>query len=139
MRTAIGVGALTFYVVLFVAGAQDLVAQKFGVPVPTVMWTLRVLLVVLPPVVALLALKLCHDLTAADHIEDEKEEIRAELAGGPPPGTADAEGRTPAAEKDADRTGIGVLLLGGLVAWLVSRLGRKRKAKASSGGRSRGR
>ncbi|MEA2702086.1 MAG: ubiquinol-cytochrome c reductase cytochrome b subunit, partial [Actinomycetota bacterium] len=69
-RTAIGIGALTFYVVLFIAGAQDLAAQKFGLPIPTVTWTLRVLLVVLPPLVALLAYKLCHDLTAADHIED---------------------------------------------------------------------
>ena len=134
VRTAIGIGALTFYVVLFVAGAQDLVAQKFGVPVPTVVWTLRVLLVALPPLTGLLALKLCHDLTAADHIEDEKDEIRAELEGR----RSGSEDQAPAAEKDADRPGIGVLLLGGLVAWLVSRLGRKRKAKASSG-RSRGR
>ena len=42
VRTAIGVGTLTFYVVLFVAGAQDIFAQKLGLPVPTVTWTLRV-------------------------------------------------------------------------------------------------
>ena len=137
VRTAIGVGALTFYVVLFVAGAQDLVAQKFGVPVPTVVWTLRVLLVALPPLAALLTFQLCHDLTAADHIEDEKDEIRAELEGRPVD-TVEGEGQPPGPEKDVDRPGIGVLLLGGLVAWLVNRLGRKRRPKASSG-KSRGR
>ena len=136
VRTAIGVGALTFYVVLFVAGAQDLAAQKFGLPVPTVTWSLRVLVVVLPPLAALVALKLCHDLTAAEHIEDEKDEIRAELEGYPRD-TVEGEGQAPGPEKDVDRPGIGVLLLGGLVAWLVNRLGRKRRAKASSG-KSRG-
>ncbi len=136
VRTAIGVGALTFYVVLFVAGAQDLAAQKFGLPVPTVMWTLRVLLLVLPPLAAWLAFKLCHDLTAAEHLEEEKDAIRA---GGNVAEVREAAAvDQPAAEKDAGRPGLGVLLLGGLIAWVVNRLGRKRKAKASSG-RSRGR
>jgi len=76
VRTAIGVGALTFYVVLFIAGAQDIGAQKLGLPVPTVTWTLRVLVVALPPLMALLALKLCHDLARKEELEAEKEEIR---------------------------------------------------------------
>src|SRR5205807_2332620 len=34
VRTAIGVGVLTFYIVLVVAGAQDIIAQKLGVGIP---------------------------------------------------------------------------------------------------------
>jgi ubiquinol-cytochrome c reductase cytochrome b subunit len=62
LRTPIGVGVLTFYIVLTVAGAQDIIAQKLGVSIPPVTWTLRVLLVALPVLTAALARKLCHDL-----------------------------------------------------------------------------
>jgi ubiquinol-cytochrome c reductase cytochrome b subunit len=65
VRTAVGVAVLTFYVVLFVAGAQDIIAQHLGAPIATVTVTLRVLLFVLPVLVAALAWKLCHDLSAA--------------------------------------------------------------------------
>ena len=64
-RTAIGTGVLTFYVVLTVAGAQDIIAQKLGVSIPPVTWTLRVLLIALPLATAALASKVCHDLQAS--------------------------------------------------------------------------
>jgi len=64
-RTAIGAGVLTFYAVLTVAGSQDIVAQHLHVGVPSVTYTLRVLIVVLPLVVALLTQRICHDLAAA--------------------------------------------------------------------------
>src|SRR5581483_1859480 len=69
--TPIGVGVLTFYVVLTVAGAQDIIAQKLGVSIPPVTWTLRVLVIALPLALALLARKLCLDLQVAaahDHV-----------------------------------------------------------------------
>jgi len=62
VRTAIGVGVLTFYIVLVVAGAQDIVAQKMGVPIPTVTNTLRVVLFVLPALLAFFTWRTCHDL-----------------------------------------------------------------------------
>ena len=64
VRTAIGVGVLTFYIVLFVAGSQDIFAQHLDAPIATVDRTFRVLLFVAPIVVAAIAWKWCHDLTA---------------------------------------------------------------------------
>ena len=62
VRTAIGVGVLAFYIILVVAGAQDIVAQKLGVGIPTVTNTLRVLLFVLPALFAYFTWRTCHDL-----------------------------------------------------------------------------
>jgi ubiquinol-cytochrome c reductase cytochrome b subunit len=78
VRTAIGVGVLTFYGVLVVAGAQDVVAQKLGVSIPPVTWALRGLLLGLPAVTAFFAWKLSHDLAAASAQE-------AGRGGEPPP------------------------------------------------------
>ena len=88
VRTPVGVGVLTFYVVLTVAGAQDIIAQKLGVSIPPVTWTLRVLVVVLPLALALVARKLCLDLQAAaahGHAGGEPPE-----PGGPTPARAAA-------------------------------------------------
>ncbi|TML58572.1 MAG: cytochrome b, partial [Actinobacteria bacterium] len=41
VRSAVGAGALTFFVVLFVAGAQDVIAQKLSVSIPSVTNALR--------------------------------------------------------------------------------------------------
>ncbi len=138
VRTAIGVGTLTFYVVLFIAGAQDIVAQKLGVGVPTVMWTLRVMLLVLPPFAALVAYKLCHDLTGADDIEREKEVIRSRGAAedegpedGIDPTTAPASPPAPGSPAPTPGEGapVSAALLGRLVAWLLDRVRNRRGAR----------
>jgi ubiquinol-cytochrome c reductase cytochrome b subunit len=67
-RTALGVGALTFYVVLFLAGGQDIYAQRLGVSIDPVVWTLRVALLVLPVAFGALAWKLCSDLVAGESL-----------------------------------------------------------------------
>ncbi len=53
VRTAIGAAVLTFYIVLFVAGSQDIIAQKLDASIETVLWTLRILAIVLPLAVGL--------------------------------------------------------------------------------------
>jgi hypothetical protein len=63
-RTALGVGVLAFYVVLFVAGSQDVVAQKTGLALDTVLTSLRILVFVVPAVAAVVAYRLCRDLRA---------------------------------------------------------------------------
>jgi ubiquinol-cytochrome c reductase cytochrome b subunit len=83
-RTALGTGVLTFYVVLFVAGSQDVLSQHAGLGVPTVTWTLRVCGVVLPLVVAWLTARLCRGLAAAEALDVEKARIRARLLAGEP-------------------------------------------------------
>jgi ubiquinol-cytochrome c reductase cytochrome b subunit len=64
VRTGIGVAAIAFYVVLFVAGAQDVIASHFDVSVDVVRNLLRVLLVVLPPLAGYLAYRICRALAA---------------------------------------------------------------------------
>jgi ubiquinol-cytochrome c reductase cytochrome b subunit len=76
LRTAFGVGTLTFYAVLFVAGSSDIGAQKFVVAIPTFTRILQVLVVVLPVAGAAIAWKACKDLAGADELEATKEEIR---------------------------------------------------------------
>jgi ubiquinol-cytochrome c reductase cytochrome b subunit len=76
LHTAFGVGALTFYVVLFVAGSQDIGAQKFVTDIPTLTRVLQVLVIVLPILATVLTWKICRDLSGADKLEHKKEEIR---------------------------------------------------------------
>jgi ubiquinol-cytochrome c reductase cytochrome b subunit len=64
MRTAIGVAVLTFYVVLLVAGAQDLFAQWFNVSIISVTRTLQVLVFALPLATAIFTWRICRDLAA---------------------------------------------------------------------------
>jgi ubiquinol-cytochrome c reductase cytochrome b subunit len=116
-RTALGTGVLTFYVVLFVAGSQDLIAQYGSLGVPTVTWTLRILLVVLPLVVAGVTWRLCRELQAAEALEHRKERIRGELRDGPP----DPPDDPPAPPATVGRT------MGGLLVALAARLLRRRR------------
>jgi ubiquinol-cytochrome c reductase cytochrome b subunit len=63
-RTAIGTGVLTFYIVLFAAGSQDIFAQHLNAPIAGVDRTFRILLFVAPVIVALITQKWCHDLSS---------------------------------------------------------------------------
>ena len=66
LRTALGVATLTFYTVLFFAGASDVLAITFDLSVNAVFVTLRVLLFLLPPLFGWLAFRLCKELAARD-------------------------------------------------------------------------
>ncbi|CAN5635896.1 ubiquinol-cytochrome c reductase cytochrome b subunit [soil metagenome] len=70
VRTAVGVGVIAFFVVLMLAGGDDVIAEKLGVPIIPVVWTFRVLLFVLPLLLATFAWKLCRDLAADDPLPD---------------------------------------------------------------------
>ncbi|MDP8954371.1 MAG: ubiquinol-cytochrome c reductase cytochrome b subunit [Actinomycetota bacterium] len=75
VRTAIGVGVVTFYGVLLLAGGDDIIAEKLGLGIIPVVWTFRVLLFVLPVLMAAFAWKLCRDLAADDpapEVEDDE-------------------------------------------------------------------
>ncbi|MGH9135497.1 MAG: cytochrome bc1 complex cytochrome b subunit [Acidimicrobiales bacterium] len=74
-RTALGTGALTFYVVLFVAGSQDIIAAKLELSQASVLWTLRVLVFVLPAAVAAFSYRLADDLRrgSSEPIDDAAE------------------------------------------------------------------
>ncbi len=74
VRTAIGVGVLAFYVVLTVAGGQDIFAQHLHVAIGPVTWTLRIALLVVPLLAAALTFRVCHDLAREDPPAIEAEE-----------------------------------------------------------------
>ncbi len=64
VRTAIGTGVLTFYVVLLGAGSQDIFAQHLNASITTVDRTFRILLFVAPVVTGAIAWRWCRDLSA---------------------------------------------------------------------------
>lgn len=59
VRTAFGAAALAWYGVLLLAGAQDILAYVFAVPLPALTWTLRAAFFVVPAVVFWLTRRLC--------------------------------------------------------------------------------
>jgi ubiquinol-cytochrome c reductase cytochrome b subunit len=69
VRTAFGIATLSFFVVLTLAGAQDIVAQQLDAPIRTVNGVLRVLVFVTPVVCGLLAWKWARDLRAGESLE----------------------------------------------------------------------
>ena len=71
-RTAIGVAVLAFYLVLFLAGGNDVIAARFDLSVNAVTYVFRVLLFVLPVVSAIVTYRLCRELAARDRIVEEK-------------------------------------------------------------------
>jgi ubiquinol-cytochrome c reductase cytochrome b subunit len=81
VRTAIGVGVLTFYIVLLIAGGDDVIADVLGVSIYIVVDVLRVLVIALPIATALFTWKLCRDIKASGHVE--KAEERTEPPIGP--------------------------------------------------------
>jgi ubiquinol-cytochrome c reductase cytochrome b subunit len=80
VRTALGVVVLTFYVVLLLAGAQDIWVQELHLPLRSVLWTFRVVVFVLPAVLGLLTWKVCRDLEAGRHAEQFEEETEPPIA-----------------------------------------------------------
>ena len=68
MRTALGVATLSFYFVLFLGGAADIVAATFQLSVNQVLVALRVLVIVVPVVSAWAAYRLCKELAARDDL-----------------------------------------------------------------------
>jgi ubiquinol-cytochrome c reductase cytochrome b subunit len=75
VRTAIGVGVLSFYVVLLLAGGQDIFAQHLHVSITSVLHAFQIGLVAAPVFTALLTYKLAKDLRGSDEVGREKEEI----------------------------------------------------------------
>jgi len=59
VRTAVGVAAIAFYIVLFVAGSTDVIAIWLGASVNTVVRLLQGAIIVLPIVAATIALRVC--------------------------------------------------------------------------------
>ena len=114
---------LTFYVVLLVAGSQDIIAQHLGVDVTTVDRTFRVLLFIVPVAVALAAWKWCHDLAAASALAAEGGSVPPEsdtacpdTPGAGPPAAADQDGHS-------GRSSLGNRIVTAILAALIATIG----------------
>jgi ubiquinol-cytochrome c reductase cytochrome b subunit len=68
IRTATGVAAITFYGVLWAESANDIIADKFQIPLYTLTWIARVLVVVGPAALFFLTRRICIGLQRKDKV-----------------------------------------------------------------------
>ena len=61
-HTAFGAGFFSLLAVLFLASSTDVLANFFHVSLNAMLWTMRVLVIVVPPIVAYVAWRMCHEL-----------------------------------------------------------------------------
>ena len=66
VRTGIGVMAIVFYGILWLAGGNDLVATTFDLSINAISWTLRILLIVAPPLAFIITKRICLSLQRRD-------------------------------------------------------------------------
>ena len=72
VRTGLGCMAIGFYVVLFLSGANDIIAHAFDISLNAMTWAGRIGLLVVPPVAYLAAYRIClglqrHDREVLEH------------------------------------------------------------------------
>jgi ubiquinol-cytochrome c reductase cytochrome b subunit len=65
-RTAIGTASVFFYLVLLIAGGNDLIATTFGLSINVLIWVLRILAIAGPPLVFVMTKRICLSLQARD-------------------------------------------------------------------------
>jgi ubiquinol-cytochrome c reductase cytochrome b subunit len=70
-RTALGAGALAFYVVLVISGGNDIIATTFNLSLNTMTWVGRIGLFVMPPIAYFIAKRVCEALQRHDHELEE--------------------------------------------------------------------
>jgi ubiquinol-cytochrome c reductase cytochrome b subunit len=66
VRTAVGAMSISFYVVLIIAGGNDIIAHLFKISVNQTTYVLRVLLFAIPPLVYVATKRICFGLQRAD-------------------------------------------------------------------------
>lgn len=72
VRTSLGAMALTFYVVLLISGANDVIAEKFDISLNAMTWVGRIGLIILPPLAYVVTYRIClglqkHDREVLEH------------------------------------------------------------------------
>jgi ubiquinol-cytochrome c reductase cytochrome b subunit len=72
VRTSLGAMAITFYMVLFLSGANDLIAKAFNISLNAMTWGGRILLLTLPPLAYVIVYRIClglqrHDREILEH------------------------------------------------------------------------
>jgi ubiquinol-cytochrome c reductase cytochrome b subunit len=72
VRTGLGCMAITFYIVLFLSGGNDIIAKAFDISLNAMTWGGRIALLILPPLAYLAAYRVClglqrHDREVLEH------------------------------------------------------------------------
>jgi hypothetical protein len=62
LRSAFGLGVLTFYAILLLAGSQDIIASQMNTTIEPIVWTLRIAVIVVPVIVGAVSWHLMRDL-----------------------------------------------------------------------------
>jgi len=66
-RTALGVMALSFYLLLFIGGGNDLIAAAFNMSINSIIWFLRITLFIVPPLMFVFTRRICLGLQRRDN------------------------------------------------------------------------
>jgi ubiquinol-cytochrome c reductase cytochrome b subunit len=77
-RTALGAAFFTWVALVFLAGSADRVFVLFGISYSAQIWVYRVLVFVLPVMVAVVAKRVCDELVASEGIASERRRAEAE-------------------------------------------------------------
>jgi quinol---cytochrome-c reductase cytochrome b subunit len=78
LRTAVGAGMVSWVFLVFVAGSADRVSTLLWISYPAQIWFYRVLALIVPPLVGLVAYRVCRELQAGEAVEERRQ--RAEKA-----------------------------------------------------------
>jgi ubiquinol-cytochrome c reductase cytochrome b subunit len=81
-RTAVGVGMVSWVLIVFVAGSADRVNVLFGISYTAQIWVYRVLALAGPFVCAAIAYRVCKELQAGEKVEKERRRAEAEAEAG---------------------------------------------------------
>ena len=65
-RTALGTMSLSFYILLWIGGGNDIVAMAFNMSINAITWFMRVALIVVPPLVFIITRRICLGLQRND-------------------------------------------------------------------------
>lgn len=65
-RTALGATAISFYMLLFIGGGNDIIASNFNLSINSIIWFLRISIFIIPPIVFLVTKRICLGLQRRD-------------------------------------------------------------------------
>jgi len=66
VRTGLGAMAITFYLVMLLAGGNDIIAHQFDLDIFALIWTFRIAAIVLPPLAFVVTKRICIGLQRRD-------------------------------------------------------------------------
>ncbi|MES1248013.1 MAG: cytochrome bc complex cytochrome b subunit [Actinomycetota bacterium] len=78
LRTAIGIGMITWVVLVFVAGSSDRVDLTLGIPYTGQIWFYRVFVFVGPVLFGAIAHRVCVELQRAERVDEDRIEAEAD-------------------------------------------------------------